>query len=112
MRDNHLRSAKFFDVEKYSKMAFKSTAEKKIEKDKDKYDLMGNRTLHGTTKPVTIAIWFRGKITNPQSKVSTAAFKFKGILKRSDFNIGSKFLVPMISNEVIIEADCIFINQQ
>ena len=112
MRDNHLRSAKFFDVEKYPKMAFKTTTEKKIEKDKGKYDLICNRTLHGTTKPVTITIWFRGTITNPLSKVSTAAFKFNGILKRFDFNIGFKFLTPMISNEAIIEADCEFINQQ
>jgi polyisoprenoid-binding protein YceI len=111
MRDNHLRSAEFFDVEKYPKMTFKSTSIKKIGKEKDKYKLMGNLTLHGITKPVTINIWYRGTITSPQSKAITAGFQFSGILKRSDFNIGSKFPPPMISDEVKIKADCEFIKQ-
>jgi polyisoprenoid-binding protein YceI len=111
MRDNHLRSAEFFDVEKYPKMTFKSTSIKKIGKEKDKYKLMGNLTLHGITKPVTINMWYRGTITSPQSKAITAGFQFSGILKRSDFNIGSKFPPPMISDEVKIKADCEFIKQ-
>jgi polyisoprenoid-binding protein YceI len=111
MRDNHLRSAEFFDVEKYPKMTFKSTSLKKIGKEKGKYKLMGNLTLHGITKPVTIKMWYRGTITNPQSKAITAGFQFSGILKRSDFNIGSKFPAPMISDEVKIKADCEFIKQ-
>lgn len=111
MRDNHLRSAEFFDVEKYPKMTFKSTSIKKIGKEKGKYKLMGNLTLHGITKPVTINMWYRGTITSPQSKAITAGFQFSGILKRSDFNIGSKFPPPMISDEVKIKADCEFIKQ-
>ena len=111
IRDNHLRSAEFFDVEKYPKMTFKSTSIKKIGKEKGKYKLMGNLTLHGITKPVTINMWYRGTITNPQSKAITAGFQFSGILKRSDFDIGSKFPAPMISDEVKIKADCEFIKQ-
>jgi polyisoprenoid-binding protein YceI len=111
MRDNHLRSAEFFDVEKYPKMTFKSTSIKKIGKEKGKYKLMGNLTLHGITKPVTINMWYRGTITNPQSKAITAGFQFSGILKRSDFDIGSKFPAPMISDAVKIKADCEFIKQ-
>jgi polyisoprenoid-binding protein YceI len=98
-------------VEKYPKMTFKSTSIKKIGKEKDKYKLMGNLTLHGITKPVTINMWYRGTITSPQSKAITAGFQFSGILKRSDFNIGSKFPPPMISDEVKIKADCEFIKQ-
>lgn len=111
MRDNHLRSAEFFDVEKYPKMTFKSTSIQKMGKEKGKYKLMGNLTLHGITKPVTINMWYRGTITNPQSKALTAGFKFSGTLKRSDFDIGSKFQPPMISDEVKIRADCEFIKQ-
>lgn len=109
MRDNHLRSGEFFEVEKYPKMTFKSTSIIKIKK--DKYKLMGMLTLHGITKAVTIDMWYRGTITNPQTKALTAGFQFTGILKRSDFNIGPKFPAPMISDEVKIKADSEFIKQ-
>lgn len=111
MRDKHLRSAEFFEVEKYPKMTFKSTSIKKMGKEKGKYQLMGNLTLHGITKPVTITMWYRGTIVNPQSKAITAGFQFSGILKRSDFDIGPKFPAPMISDEVKIKADTEFIKQ-
>ncbi|MFV8379069.1 YceI family protein [Flavobacterium sp. LB3R33] len=109
MRDNHLRSADFFDVEKYPKMTFKSISIKKI--GKDKYKLIGTLTLHGITKRAIITMWYRGTIVNEQSKAITAGFQFSGILKRSDFNIGQKFPSEMISDEVKIKADCEFIKQ-
>jgi polyisoprenoid-binding protein YceI len=49
MRDNHLRSADFFDVEKYPKISFKSMSIQKI--GKNKYKLIGTLALHGITKP-------------------------------------------------------------
>src|SRR5687768_7684061 len=70
MRDNHLRSADFFEVEKYPEMTFKSTSIQKT--DKDMYKLTGNLSLHGITKPVTMDLWYRGTIENPQSKAPTA----------------------------------------
>ncbi|MES2578353.1 MAG: YceI family protein [Bacteroidota bacterium] len=109
MRDNHLRSADFFDVEKYPKMTFKSISIKKIGKNKSK--LVGTLTLHGITKPAIITMWYRGTIVNEQSKAITAGFQFSGILKRSEFNVGSKFPSKMISDEVQIKADCEFIKQ-
>jgi polyisoprenoid-binding protein YceI len=51
-RDNHLKSADFFDVAKYPSMAFKST---KFEAaGAGKYKVTGNLTLHGVTKPVVL----------------------------------------------------------
>ena len=46
MRDNHIRSAEFFDFEKYTKMTCKSTSTKKFGKEKGKYKQMGNLTPH------------------------------------------------------------------
>ena len=103
MRDNHLRSADFFDVAKYPKMTYKSTAVKKVAK--DRYKLTGNLTMHGITKAVTMDFWYRGTIENPQSKAMTAGFKISGNLKRSDFGIGPNFPAPMISDEITISAD-------
>ena len=109
MRDNHLRSADFFEVEKYPTMTFKSTSITKVSK--DKYKLSGNLTLHGITKPVTMDLWYRGTIKNPQSKKLTAGFQLTGTVKRSDFEIGPKFPAPMLSNEVKIKADGEFISE-
>jgi polyisoprenoid-binding protein YceI len=63
-RDNHLRSADFFDVEKFPQITFKST---KIvpAKDPQHYRVTGDFTLHGVTKPVTIDVEVLGFGENP-----------------------------------------------
>jgi len=109
MRDDHLRSADFFEVEKYPAMTYKSTSIKKA--GDNKYVLTGNLTLHGVTKPVTMNLWYRGTIVNQQSKATTAGFQLTGTIKRSDFGIGPKFPAPMLSDEVQIKADGEFIKK-
>lgn len=109
MRDNHLKTADFFDVEKYPNMTFKSTSIENA--GKDRYKISGNLTLHGITKPVTMDLWYRGTIENPQSKAPTAGFQLTGILLRSDFDLGSKFPSAMLGDEVKIKADGEFIKQ-
>lgn len=109
MRDNHLRSADFFEVETYPSMTFKSTSIKKVSK--DKYKLTGNLTLHGITKPVTMDLWYRGTNVDEKAKKSTSGFQLTGVIKRSDFNIGPKFPAPVLSDEVKIKADGEFISE-
>lgn len=109
MRDDHLRSADFFDVEKFPKMTYKSTAINKA--GTDRYQLSGDLTLYGITKPVTMELWYRGTIVNEQSQAVTSGFQVTGNLKRSDFNIGPEFPFGMISDEVTIKADGEFIKQ-
>jgi polyisoprenoid-binding protein YceI len=106
-RNNHLKSADFFDAEKYPAMHFKSTSIKNA--GKNKYKLTGDLTLHGVTKPVTMNLEYRGTIENPMSKKPTAGFQVTGVIKRSDFNLGNGFPPPMISDEVHIKADGEFI---
>lgn len=110
MRDNHLRSEDFFEVEKFPIMTYKSTSIKKV--GTDRYKLTGDLSLHGVTKEVVMDLWYRGTIENPQSKDVTSGFQLTGVLKRSDFNIGPKFPAPMISDEVKIKADGEFIRQE
>ena len=102
-RDNHLKSADFFDVATFPKMTFKSTAIKNT--GKDKYQLTGDLTLHGVTKPVTLDLWFRGTINNPMSKKDVTGFQVTGKIDRSEFGIGGKFPAAAISNDVWIKAD-------
>jgi polyisoprenoid-binding protein YceI len=102
MRDNHLKSADFFDVEKYPTVTFKSTS---VTKGKKKTFLVsGNLTLLGVTKPVTLTVKHNGNVTNQQSGKETAGFDVEGTIKRSDFGFGSKFGEAMISDVVTIKA--------
>lgn len=103
-RNQHLKSADFFDAEKYPTMSFKSTSIKKT--GKNKYDLSGNLTMHGVTKPVTVTMLYRGTTANPNAKgAPVAGIQITGTIKRSDFNIGDTFPAPIISDEVQIKAD-------
>ena len=102
-RNNHLKSADFFDAEKYPTLNFKSTAITKL--NGNKYKLTGNLTLHGITRQVTMDLLYKGTVENPMSKKQTAGFQVTGVIKRSDFNVGNGFPAPMISDEVTIKAD-------
>lgn len=103
MRNNHLKSPDFFEVEKYPTLTFKTTSLKKVSK--DQYKLSGDLTMHGVTKPVTMDLTYRGTVVNPMSKKDVAGFHLAGTVKRADFGIGPKFPAPALSEEVTIVAD-------
>jgi polyisoprenoid-binding protein YceI len=102
-RDEHLRGADFFDVEKFATLTFKSKSLKKL--DGKKYKLTGDLTLHGVTKPVELDAVLNGTGVNPMSKKTIAGFKVTGVIKRSDFAIGAKFPGAMLSDEVTLSAN-------
>lgn len=108
-RNDHLKSADFFDAEMYPTITFKSTSIENA--GKDTYKLSGDLTIRDMTKPVTMDLVYRGTIENPQSKAMTAGFQLTGTINRSDFNVGPKFPAPMLSDEVQIKADGEFIQQ-
>ena len=102
-RNEHLKSADFFDVATIPELSFKSTGIKGT--GKDRYQLTGDLTMHGVTKAVTLDLWNRGIYVNPQNKKQLAGFRATGVVKRADFGIGPKFSPPMLSEEVTIIAD-------
>lgn len=53
-RDAHLKSGDFFDAEQYPQMSFKSTSV--VKKDEGEYEVTGDLTLHGVTRPVTFEV--------------------------------------------------------
>ena len=61
-RDTHLRSADFFDVEKFPTITFKST---KIEQQGTDITITGDLTMHGETKPVTLTGEHTAPVTDP-----------------------------------------------
>lgn len=102
-RDNHLKSPDFFDVAKYPTLTFVSTGIK-AGASANHYKLIGNITLNGITKPVTLDLVYRGTVTNPSTKGPDAGFQVTGAINRSDFNFGSKFSSPILGNEVTFKA--------
>lgn len=82
-RDDHLRSADFFEVEKYPNITFKST---KIEKNDDKYNVTGDMTIRDTTKSVTFETEYLGSGKNPWG-VEVAAFEAKTKISRKEFDL-------------------------
>ncbi len=105
-RDNHLRTADFFDVEKFPTLTFKSTSFEKVGENKAK--LVGNLTLHGVTKVVTLDVVYNGSVVNPMNSQQTVGFKITGVLKRSDFGIGASFPEVVISDDIQIVANAEF----
>ncbi len=102
-RDNHLKSADFFDAAKFPTMDFTSTSLTKTKK--DQYTLKGNLTMHGVTKPVTLTLIYKGSTLNAMNKKTTYGYQVLGTLKRSEFNVGPNFPAPMISDVVNIKGD-------
>lgn len=101
-RDAHLKTAAFFDTEKFPELTFQSTSF--IKKSPDNYTISGNLTLHGITKPVTLnAVSKSG--TNVMNNKPVTGFKVTGVIKRSDFDISASTPTAMISDEVSIEAN-------
>lgn len=99
-RDKHLKSVDFFEADKYPTITFKSTAIKKV--GNNKYKLTGNLKMKGITKPVTLDLTYRGTAENPSAKKTMAGFKLSGMVKRTDFGIGSSFPTALLSDEVAL----------
>lgn len=84
-RDAHLRSADFFDVEKYPTMTFKST--NIVKKSENEYDVTGDLTIHGTTRPETFSVTFEGLAKDPMSGNEKAGFSAEGSINRTDYGL-------------------------
>ncbi len=82
-RDNHVRSADFFEVEAHQVMKFVSTG---VRQEGGQFFLDGNLTLKGNTKPVTLELELGG--FGPDAYGGTrAGFTATGEIKRSDFGV-------------------------
>jgi polyisoprenoid-binding protein YceI len=82
-RDAHLRSADFLDVESHPNITFKST---RITKDGDTYNVTGDITIHGITKPVTLEVEGGEQVKDPWGGTRTG-FSAKARLNRKDFGL-------------------------
>lgn len=108
-RDEHLRSADFFNVAKYPEMTFKTTSVKST--GTNKLDITGNLTLLGVTKPVTLQAEVLGVANDPWGN-TRLGMSATGTLNRKDygmvFNMGDKGgLVIGDDVEILLEIEAV-----
>ena len=103
-RDNHLKSAEFFNAEAHPQITF--------ETDSLNDDVTGNLTINGVTKPVKLDVDFGGINVDPWGQTK-AGFSFEGKIKRSDFGLNWNAALEaggvMVSDEVKIAGELQFI---
>ncbi|HZD69587.1 MAG TPA: YceI family protein [Actinomycetes bacterium] len=95
-RDDHLRSADFFEVEKYPTMRYRSTGVRKTD---DGWVVDGDLTLHGVTRQVPLAVEVNGFRPDPWGG-QRAGFSATAQISRRDFCIGD--IIPMDGGGVAV----------
>lgn len=83
-RDQHLRNPDFFDTKQFPVLGFKSAAIKKL--DDATYEVSGNLTIHGVTKPLTVKAVKTGEGKDPWGGYRIG-FETSFTIKRSDFGM-------------------------
>jgi polyisoprenoid-binding protein YceI len=83
-RDAHLRSADFFDVEHYPTIAFTSTSVKPVRD--NTWELVGDLTVRGTTRPITLQVDFDGGGASPMGD-ERVGFSAATDIDREDFGL-------------------------
>ncbi|PHM55156.1 YceI family protein [Xenorhabdus sp. KK7.4] len=100
-RDKHLRSPDFLNTAKYPEAKFTST---KVEKVGEQYKVIGELTLNGVTKPVTLQTKLMGEGKDPWGGYR-AGFEANGKIKLKDFNIKTDLGPKSQEVELIISVE-------
>jgi len=95
-RDDHIRSADFFEVESHPTMTYRSTG---LRPRGDGYRLDGELTLHGVTRPVPLDLDVHGIARDPWGG-TRIGFSATGELNRKDFGISTE--LPMDGGGVVV----------
>jgi polyisoprenoid-binding protein YceI len=97
-RDTHVRSADFLDVEKYPSLSFTSTAVRPVG---ESYQVDGELTIHGVTKPVTLELELNGFTPDLQGG-TRAGFSAKTEINRQDFGVSYNGPIPGTDNAMVL----------
>ncbi|HPG08763.1 MAG TPA: YceI family protein [Saprospiraceae bacterium] len=111
-RDGHLKSADFFDVEKYPTLHFESSTFTKVSG--DQYKLTGFLTMKDVRKEVSLDVEFGGINKDPWGN-EKAGFSVEGKLNRKDWGLNWNAALEtggvLVSEEVRIQAELQFVKQ-
>lgn len=95
-RDQHLRGPDFFDANQFPKIIFVSSA---VNRTDDGFEMVGNLTMHGVTREITIPFKYLGEGKGPYGKYR-CGFSAQVMVQRGDF--GMKAMAPMIGDDISI----------
>ncbi len=98
-RDGHLRSADFFDAEKYPEITFQS---KKVEKEGDEIRVSGALTIRGVSKDVTFPVTIAGPIKDPRGN---SRLGVEASLKINRMDFGVAWNNPLEGGGVVVGND-------
>ncbi len=93
LRDAHLRSAAFFAVKQYPTITFQSTSVEHA--GGQDYQVTGNLTLHGVTRPITFDVAYRGQSTQMGVR---AGLRASAQINRTDFGVGRGAAVQLATS--------------
>ncbi len=96
--DDHLKTADFFDAEKYPNITFKSTKVQAISK--TKYKITGDLTIKNVTKTVVLDATLNKQAVHPMSKAETIGFNATTSFDRSAFGVGA--YVPNVGDKITV----------
>jgi polyisoprenoid-binding protein YceI len=96
-RDAHLKAADFFDIEQFEDITFQSTSI--TPKGDDTYEIVGDLTMHGVTKPITLTAEVGGSEVDPFGN-TRIGLEASGDISRSDY--GMKFNMALGSGNIAV----------
>lgn len=105
-RDRHLRTADFFDVEKFPEITFQSS---KIEKKGKQFIAHGPLTMHGVTKEIALPFTVTGVDENADKTKKNVGYSASLVLNRRDYGINytHKTVPNFIGDDITVEIDLI-----
>ena len=105
-RDNDLRASNFLEVDAYPTITFKSTAARQA--GPDQYQLTGDLTIKGSTRPVTLDVTKLGEINDPEMMGHRIAYSARTQINRRDFGLTFDFVRDgkmVVGNEIQIAVE-------
>ncbi|UGT40809.1 YceI family protein [Nocardia yamanashiensis] len=107
-RDDHVRSAEILDIANRPHLTFRVPEPVKVG---EEFEVTGEATIGGITKPVTLEVEWGG-VQTFQDGTNHAGFSATGTIKRSDFEVAPALPNAMLSDKIAIELDIQLVEPQ
>ncbi|HEY1455188.1 MAG TPA: YceI family protein [Candidatus Dormibacteraeota bacterium] len=107
-RDAHLRSADFFDADRYPYITFKITSVEATDPASESYRVTGDLTVKDVTKPIVLEVTVEGRTADPFGAKERVGITARGQLNRMDFGLnwdGLAGAVPFAGHTIKLEVD-------